>query len=148
MTHSADSSPRQARNWRLSWLNPDGRKLLITRVLRSFGYGYLAVVLAIYLQTIGLNDVQIGALLTSALVGSAAMNVFWSLKADVFGRRRTVAIMSVLMIVGGLLFAAVGGVLLFIPIGLLRHDAGDDGFSEVLGALVRGAEVLSKHLRK
>jgi len=33
-----------------------------------------------------------------------------------------------LTIVGGLLFAAVGGVLLFIPIGLLRHDAGDDGF--------------------
>jgi len=33
-----------------------------------------------------------------------------------------------LTIVGGLLFAEVGGVLLFIPIGLLRHDAGDDGF--------------------
>jgi hypothetical protein len=26
-----------------------------------------------------------------------------------------------------LLFAAVGGVLLFIPIWLLQHDAGDDG---------------------
>ena len=105
MIHSGDSGAHLARGWRLSWLNPDGRKLLITRVLRSFGYGYLAVVLAIYLQTIGLNDVQIGALLTTALVGSAAMNVFWSLKADVFGRRRTVAIMSVLMIVGGVLFA-------------------------------------------
>src|SRR6266852_8445618 len=36
----------------LGWLNADGRKLLITRVLRTFGYGYLAVVLAIYLKQI------------------------------------------------------------------------------------------------
>jgi MFS family permease len=114
MTQRTHSGASQARSWGLSWLNPDGRKLLITRVLRSFGYGYLAVVLAIYLQTIGLNDVQIGALLTSALVGSAAMNVFWSLKADVFGRRRTVAIMSVLMIVGGLLFAVTDSVWLLV----------------------------------
>jgi hypothetical protein len=27
---------------RLAWLNSDGRKLLITRMLRTFGYGYLA----------------------------------------------------------------------------------------------------------
>jgi hypothetical protein len=62
MIHNGDSGAHPARGWRLSWLNPDGRKLLITRVLRSFGHGYLAVVLAIYLQTIGLNDVKIGAL--------------------------------------------------------------------------------------
>jgi len=114
MIHNGDSGAHPARGWRLSWLNPDGRKLLITRVLRSFGYGYLAVLLAIYLQTIGLNDVQIGALLTSALVGSAAMNVFWSLKADVFGRRRTVAILSVLMIVGGVLFAVTDSLWLLV----------------------------------
>jgi hypothetical protein len=33
-----------------------------------------------------------------------------------------------LTIIGGFLFALVGGVLLFIPIGLLQRDAGDDGF--------------------
>ena len=33
-----------------------------------------------------------------------------------------------LTIVGGLLFALVGGVLLFIPVGLLQRDGGDDGF--------------------
>lgn len=46
-----------------------GEKLLLARTLRTFGYGYLAVVRAIYLQTIGLNDGQIGAVLTAALVG-------------------------------------------------------------------------------
>ena len=32
-------------------------------------------------------------------------------------------------IVGGFLFALVGGVLLFIPFGLLQRDGGDDGFA-------------------
>src|SRR5438105_8541893 len=92
--------------WSLAWLDPDGRRLLITRVLRTFGYGYLAVVLAIYLEQLGLDNFRIGAVLTAALAGSALMNVFWSMKADAFGRRRTVAFMGLLMCVGGLLFVA------------------------------------------
>lgn len=31
-------------------------------------------------------------------------------------------------IAGGFLFALVGGVLLFIPVGLFQRDGGDDGF--------------------
>jgi MFS family permease len=112
MINGTGSGP--ARDWTLGWLNPDGRKLLLARALRTFGYGYLAVVLAIYLQTIGLNDFQIGAVLTAALAGSAVMSVFWSLQADRFGRRRTVAIMSVLMIGGGLLFAATDNLWLLV----------------------------------
>jgi hypothetical protein len=33
------------------------------------------------------------------------MNIFWSLHADTFGRRKTVAVMGLLMCLGGLLFA-------------------------------------------
>ena len=89
----------------LSWLQPDGRKLLATRALRTFGYGYLAVALGLYLQQLGLSGFQVGIVLTAAVAGSALMNVFWSLTADRFGRRRTIATMSLLMIAGGLLFA-------------------------------------------
>jgi MFS family permease len=89
----------------LEWLDSDGRKLLVTRLLRTFGYGYLAVVLAIYLQKVGLGATAVGGLLTAAVAGSAVMTVFWSLLADRYGRRRTVATMSALMVVGGLLFA-------------------------------------------
>jgi MFS family permease len=89
----------------VAWLNTDGRLLLLTRTLRSFGYGYLTVILALYLGQLGLSTVEIGAILTAALAGSAAMNVFWSLRADSFGRRKTVMVMGVLMFVGGLLFA-------------------------------------------
>src|SRR5262245_26216327 len=89
----------------LSWLTPDGRKLLVTRALRTFGYGYLAVVLGLYLQQLGLSGFQVGIVPTAAVAGSALMNVCWSLAADRFGRRRTIVTMALLMIAGGLLFA-------------------------------------------
>src|SRR5919198_904874 len=95
---------RSASWWSLAWLSADGRKLLLTRVLRTFGYGYLAVVLAIYLEQLGLGSFEIGLVLTGAIAGSAAMTVFWSLVADRYGRRKTVASMALLMVVGGLLF--------------------------------------------
>ena len=44
----------------MSWLQPDGRKLLAARALRTFGYGYLAVALGLYLQQLGLSAFQVG----------------------------------------------------------------------------------------
>jgi MFS family permease len=99
------SAPGAASWWRLDWLSADGRKLVLTRILRTFGYGYLAVVLAIYLEQLGLSSFEIGLVLTAAIAGSAVMTVFWSLVADRYGRRRTVSTMALLMVVGGLLFA-------------------------------------------
>jgi MFS family permease len=90
----------------VSWLHPDGRKLLVARALRTFGYGYLAVALGLYLQALGLTGFEIGIVLTAAVAGSAVMNVLWSLLADRFGRRRTVVTMAALMVAGGTLFAS------------------------------------------
>jgi MFS family permease len=89
----------------LAWLSPDGHKLLLTRVLRTFAYDFLGVVLALYLEQLGLDGLQIGLVLTAAVAGSAVMNVFWSIQADQFGRRRTVITMALLMAFGGLVFA-------------------------------------------
>jgi MFS family permease len=74
-------------------------------VLRTFGYGYLAVVLGLYLAALGLDSLTIGLVVAAAIAGSAAMTIVWSLAADRFGRRRTVMTMALLMGVGGLLFA-------------------------------------------
>jgi MFS family permease len=100
----------------LDWLSLDGKKLLLTRVLRTFAYGYLAVVLGVYLDELGMSPTEIGLVLTAAIAGSAVMTVFWSLLADRFGRRRTVATMAALMALGGLLFA-VGGSFLPLLVG-------------------------------
>jgi MFS family permease len=89
----------------LDWLSVDGKKLLLTRILRTFAYGYLAVVLGLYLDKLGMDPTQIGVVLTAAIAGSAVMTVYWSLVADRVGRRRTVAIMAALMALGGIVFA-------------------------------------------
>ncbi len=89
----------------LRWVSPDGRRLLVARVLRTFAYGYLSVVLGVYLDRLGLDPTRIGIVLTSAIAGSAVMTVGWSLFADRYGRRRTISTMAVLMAVGGLAFA-------------------------------------------
>jgi len=90
---------------RLGWVSRDGRLLLLARLLRTFGYGYLAVVLGLYLAELGLSALVIGLVVAAAIAGSAAMTVAWSLAADRFGRRRTVMTMALLMTVGGILFA-------------------------------------------
>ena len=97
----------------LAWLSLDGKKLLLTRVLRTFAYGYLTVVLGLYLDALGLDPTEIGFILTAAIAGSALMTVFWSLVADRYGRRRTVATMAGLMALGGVLFAISGS---FLPL--------------------------------
>ncbi len=69
--------------------------------------------LGVYLDQLGLTPSDIGLVLTAAIAGSALMTVFWSLVADRYGRRRTVATMAALMAVGGLLFAISGS---FLPL--------------------------------
>ncbi len=89
----------------LGWLSVDGKKLLVTRILRTFAYGYLATALGLYLDRLGLTPTEIGVVFTSAIAGSALMTVFWSIMADRYGRRRTVATMALLMAAGGVVFA-------------------------------------------
>jgi MFS family permease len=109
MTAAASGS-----RWPLAWLNRDGKTLLACRLLRTFGYGSLAVVLALALEQRGLDPFQVGLVLTAALAGSAAITVIWSLLADRYGRRKTVATMALAMAAGGLLFALTDTVWLLV----------------------------------
>jgi MFS family permease len=61
-----------------------------------------------------LTPAQIGVVLTAAIAGSALMTIFWSLVADRFGRRRTVATMALLMAVGGVTFALTSSFIVLI----------------------------------
>jgi MFS family permease len=97
--------PPTSGRWSLAWLNADGKRLLVTRLLRTFGYGYLAVVLGLYLQQLGFDPSHVGIVLTGAIAGSAVMTISWSLVADRYGRRRTMQTVALLMVLGGLLFA-------------------------------------------
>ena len=52
-------------------ISADARILLQTRGLRAFGDGMVSVVLAVFLKALGMSEVQIGAIVTATLLGSA-----------------------------------------------------------------------------
>src|SRR5436305_336890 len=57
----------------LTTLSRDGRLLFVTRMTRLFAYGFVAVVLGLYLSAIGLSDTRIGLVLSLTLVGYALL---------------------------------------------------------------------------
>ena len=88
----------------LAWVSRDGKLLLGARIVRTFSYGFLSIILAIYLKMIGFNDISIGIVLTATLVNSIFFNIFSSLYADKIGRKKFLVLFSALMIISGVIF--------------------------------------------
>lgn len=84
-------------------LSRDGWLLFVTCGVRSFAYGFLSVVLGVYLDAIGLSTTAIGWIFTAALAGGAVMTILITTVADRVGRRA-------LLILGALLMASAGTV--------------------------------------
>ena len=85
----------------------DAGRLVSARSLRGFADGFVSVVLASYLVDIGFSPVEVGAIVTSTLLGSAALTLavgLWG--ADI--PQRTVLISATLLMAGtGLGFAGL-----------------------------------------
>src|ERR1041385_6575130 len=99
---------------------PDGRLLFVTRFVRLFSYGMLAVVLVLYLTSIGLSESQTGLLLTLTLAGDTAVSLVLTTQADRIGRRRMLIAGAMLMAAAGLVFAWTNHFLLLVVAGALR----------------------------
>jgi MFS family permease len=82
----------------------DVRLLFTTRIVRLFAYGFVSVVLALYLLQVGFNSAQIGLIFSLALAGDAAITLWLTTSADRVGRRRILVIGALLMIGAGLAF--------------------------------------------
>lgn len=89
----------------LRGLPGDGRLLFATRLVRLFAYGFLSVILVIYLIEIGLTKTQIGVLLAATLMGDAIISLWLTTVADQFGRKRILIIGAILMCFAGIFFA-------------------------------------------
>jgi MFS family permease len=83
----------------------DGWLLFVTRCGRMFAYGLLSVVLVLYLSEVGLDDGRIGLLLTLTLLGDIVISLALTTTADRLGRRRTLILGSLLMLIAGVAFA-------------------------------------------
>ncbi len=75
-----------------------------TRLIRLFCYGFLSVVLALYLAEAGLTEAQIGLVFTFTLAGDAGVTLWLTTSADRFGRKRTLLVGALLMMGAGLAF--------------------------------------------
>jgi len=86
-------------------LSRDGWLLFATCGVRSFAYGFLSVILGLYLDAVGLSTSAIGWIFTAALAGGAIMTIIITAVADSFGRRALLIVGAVLMASAGWVFA-------------------------------------------
>jgi MFS family permease len=114
----------------LADLDRDGRTLFLTRAGRMFGYGFLAVVLVLYLAALGIPDPQIGLLLSLTLVGDTVISLWLTTHADRIGRRKVLIAGSALMLGAGAVFAVARDPLLLLlaaTVGVISPSGNEVG---------------------
>jgi len=86
--------------------------LFSTRIVRLFAYGFLSVVLALYLAEAGLSAWSIGVLFSLTLAGDAGVSLWLTTSADRLGRRRMLIVGAALMVIAGAVFLSTRNVML------------------------------------
>jgi MFS family permease len=103
----------------LNWVSRDGKLLLTARIVRTFSYGFLSIILAIYLKLMGFNEIFIGIVLTATLVNSVIFNLFASFYADKIGRKKILIIYAILMAISGAIFLVTNNYVALIASALI-----------------------------
>ncbi len=107
---------------------PDVRRIVWGRAIRGFADGFVSVLLAQYLVGLGFSPVEVGAIVTGTLVGSAVLTLTFGLTAHRTSLRTLLLCACGLMAATGLGFAAVTWfwpLLLIAVVGTLNPSAGD-----------------------
>ena len=86
-------------------MSSDARRILLIRALRAFAYGFGSVLLGVSLEAAGFSGMEVGAILTATLVGSAALTALLGYAGDRIGRRTAHVGLSLLMAGAGTVFA-------------------------------------------
>jgi MFS family permease len=108
----------------------DVRFLFATRAVRLFAYGFLSVVLVLYLAALGLSETRIGLLLSLTLAGDTVISLVVTTRADRVGRRAMLLLGAALMIFAGVLFASTTSfalLLLAATIGVISPAGNEVG---------------------
>jgi predicted MFS family arabinose efflux permease len=107
---------------------PDVSRIVWGRGIRGFADGFVSVLLAQYLTGLGYTPVQVGAIVTGTLIGSAGMTLVFGLTAHRTSLRTLLLIATGMMMTTGIGFV---GVVAFWPLfviatlGTLNPSAGD-----------------------
>ena len=109
-------------------MHSDARILLFSRTVRSFGDGFVSVLLASFLAELGFSGWRIGAVATVTLLGTAAATLAVGAFTDRAGRRRTLLLATLLAAATGIAIASTSAFALLLVIalvGTLNPTAGD-----------------------
>src|SRR5262245_38915128 len=95
-----------------SWLlpataSPDAGRIVIGRTVRGFADGFVSVLLAQYLTNLGFTPVQVGAIVTGTLLGSAALTLAVGLQAHRLRVRTLLLLAPVVMFATGIGFGVL-----------------------------------------
>lgn len=107
---------------------PDALRLLVGKGLRAFTDGLVSIVLPVYLLRLGYSALQVGALVTSTLLGSALLTLWIGLFAHRFPGRRLLLGACLLMTATGAAFATIHDfwpLLIVAFMGTINPSAGD-----------------------
>src|SRR5437868_12159234 len=105
---------RMPRWWPQLYLLPsettsDAPRVLLARGARAFADGFVSVLLPVYLLSLGFDGVQIGAVATATLVGSAALTLLVGFVAQRLRARPLLTAAALVMAATGASFALVPG---------------------------------------
>lgn len=92
---------------------------MTARILRTFAYGFLSIVISIYLKLIGFDGFLIGLILTSTLINSVIFTLVASFYADRIGRRKMLVIYAIMMAISGVIFFVTSNYIALIVAGLI-----------------------------
>ena len=93
--------------------------LFATRTVRLFSYGFLSVVLVLYLIQVGLTEQEVGLLLSLTLAGDALISLWLTTQADRIGRKRMLIAGAVLVTLAGVAFLLTHNLVLLIAAAIV-----------------------------
>ncbi|HEY6555069.1 MAG TPA: MFS transporter [Vicinamibacteria bacterium] len=111
-------------------LSRDGWLIFAAKAVRALGFGWLSVVLALYLAKRGLSAAEIGAVFTATMVEDALLTMLLAAMATRIGPARVMLLTAPLITIGGVVLATADSPwLLFVGavLGTLSPNGQDAG---------------------
>jgi MFS family permease len=108
--------------------SPDATRIVAGRAIRGFADGFVSVLLAQYLIGLGFTPVEVGAIVTGTLIGSAVLTLGFGFTSHRFALRALLLAATGMMVLTGIGFATLSAfwpLLVVAVVGTLNPSAGD-----------------------
>lgn len=103
----------------LTWLSKDGKIIFFTRAIRSFAFGFISIIIGIYLKEIGLSASSIGILLSVSILGGALFSILVSRYAVKYGLKTMFLLSSLVSLIGITLYILTNNYVILILASLI-----------------------------